>query len=199
MSGGRTGNHPRAGGVLAGGSGGKSQRRENDFYPTPWEATVALLKEVKFPRRVWEPACGDGAIYRVLDAFGHAVICSDICPGMNGAHARDFLVYDEPIGNHMDAIITNPPFKLAAPFIEMAAEYGVPFAFLLKTQFWHAANRLPLFNEIPPTQVLPLTWRLDFTGGGAPTMDCAWFVWGIPGQAYKPLPKPRPEEHPIFM
>lgn len=184
------------GAALAGGGG---TRRENGFYPTPWEATVALLKEVKFPHLVWEPACGDGAIVRVLEAFGYEVLATDIDPRppIKPSQHWDFVV--ERAVAPQDAIVTNPPFKEAANFIRTAFSYQVPFAFLLKTQFWHAANRLPLFEEIPPSQVLPLTWRLDFTGGGAPTMDCAWFVWGIPGAPYKPLPKPSPSEHPIFM
>lgn len=183
------------GAALAGGGG---QRRENDFYPTPWEATVALLKEVKFPKRVWEPACGDGAIVRVLEAFGYEVAFTDIAPRMPDVRATDFLNFWCTV-LPSDAIITNPPFKSAAAFIAKAATLEVPFAYLLKTQFWHAANRLDLFETFPPTQVLPLTWRLDFTGGGAPTMDCTWFVWGIEGAPFKPLPKPKPSENPIFM
>ena len=41
--------------------------------------------------------------------------------------------------------------------------------------------------------MLPITFRLDFRGGGNPTMDCTWFVWDA-AQAgtfrHQLLPKP---------
>jgi hypothetical protein len=178
------------GAALAGGGG---ERRPNDFYPTPWEATVALLKVTDFPRCVWEPACGNGAMARVLEAFGHKVHESDI--------EADFTkVETHPFGCAREfAIITNPPFKLAAKFIEKALSFTPHVAMLLKSQFLHAASRLPLYEKHPPCHVFPLTWRLDFTNGGAPTMDCAWFVWGQHMLAkFRPLPKPAPHEHPVF-
>lgn len=182
------------GAALAGGNG---QRRENDFYPTPWEATVALLKEVKFPKRIWEPACGDGAIVRVLEAWGHDVVATDIDPKPPMYGEWDFL--RERAKEPQQAIVTNPPFKEAGAFITTAFSYQIPFAFLLKAQYWHAANRLRLFAEHPPSRVLPLTFRMDVTGQGNPTMDIMWCVWGIPGEPYKPLPKPKLTEYPTLM
>ena len=38
-------------------------------------------------------------------------------------------------------------------------------------------KRIDLFNSNPPAFVLPLSWRPDFGGGGAPTMDVLWTVW----------------------
>ena len=43
-------------------------RPETDFYPTPPEATRALLDVESFYDTVWEPACGDGAISKELVA-----------------------------------------------------------------------------------------------------------------------------------
>jgi hypothetical protein len=42
--------------------------RGNDLYETPVEATRALLGAVPLPSRIWEPACGRGAIVNVLRA-----------------------------------------------------------------------------------------------------------------------------------
>ena len=61
---------------------------------------------------------------------------------------------------------------------------------LLKATFPNAAKRIALFEEHPPSRVLPLGWRLDFTGGGNPTMDCTWFCWGVEGVPYRVLSKP---------
>ncbi len=182
------------GAALAGGGGA---RRPNDFYPTPWEATVALLKEVKFPHLIWEPACGDGAMSEVLNMWGYTTHSSDIEDRGFGA-VKDFLKTEAPPYGDYFAIVTNPPFNLARQFIIHAQKLTPIVAMLLKSQFWHAASRLPLYGKHPPSRVLPLTWRLDFTGGGAPTMDCLWCVWGVDGEPYKPLPKPAPHEHPAF-
>ncbi len=181
---------------------GVPERRKDDFYPTPWEATVALLKVVKFPKRIWEPACGDGAMAKALGAHGHAVYATDLHDRGYGESGRDFLqVTDLYPKDYKIAIVTNPPFKLAEQFIRKALSLTPRVAMLLKSQFWHAASRLQLYRDCSPDRIFPLTWRLDFTNGGAPTMDCMWCVWGIDmdgHQRYQPLPKPEPHEHPVF-
>lgn len=158
-------------------AGGNGTRREHDFYPTPAEATAALAEHLgaDLPRRIWEPACGDGALAKVLIGYGAQVIASDLIDRGYGCGGIDFL---ETRKAAADAIITNPPFALADRFIGHAQKLGVRFlALLLKVQFYNAAGRLPDFHGYRPAAVLPLTWRLDFTGGGRPTMDCQWVVW----------------------
>ena len=161
-------------------------RRANDYYPTPPEVTLALLKFLKIKQgaTLWEPACGTGLMMNVMATSGYNVIGTDILSGM------DFLTCD-PV--KCDWIITNPPFSHAEQFIRRAEELNVPFAFLLKSQYWHAARRTKLFQEITPTYVLPLTWRPDFTGQGASLMDMCWCVWGnevAKTCSYLPLEKP---------
>ena len=59
--------------------------------------------------------------------------------------------------------------------------------------FWHAASRQPLWRRHPPAAVLPLTWRPDFLGLGAPTMEAAWMVWRVDHDGpteYRPLARP---------
>lgn len=170
--------------------GAHGDRRKNDFYPTPKEATQALVDFLKshFLLRtndiVWECACGSNAMVDVLKDNGLLTWATDIQKG------QDFITYEmqEPF----DWIITNPPFCLAEEFIKKAAVYGKPFAFLLKSQYWHSAKRAALFDEIKPTFVLPLTWRPDFTGAGASMLDMCWCVWiGKPFTTiYMPLKKP---------
>lgn len=79
-----------------------------------------------------------------------------------------------------DAVITNPPFNISEQFIKHALCQAETVAMVLKSQYWHAAKRAPLFIEHPPAYVLALTWRPDFMGGergGAPTMEALWTVW----------------------
>ena len=169
---------------------GHGIRRERDFYPTPPECTVALVDFLEYSGaeigRVWECAAGDGAIADVLEKRWYDVVQTGITTG------TDFLTAPLPEG--MNWIITNPPFNLAEAFIRRAASFDIPFAFLLKSQFWHSRKRYSLFNEHRPQYVLPLTWRPDFTGQGASLMDVLWCVWNMnKGQnstIYCPLTKP---------
>ena len=52
--------------------------RGADLYETPPEATHALLRAEKLPKRIWEPACGRGAIVNVLREAGHEVVATDL-------------------------------------------------------------------------------------------------------------------------
>ena len=167
------------------------KRNSSDFYPTPPEATYALLDFLKIdPGKavIWEPACGEGHMVEQMKKMGYSVIGTDVVNG------TDFLKDNPP--RDFNWIITNPPFSLSEQFIRKCIEYKRPFALLLKSQYWHAKKRLQLFRKHPPTYVLPMTWRPDFCfgeRGGSPTMDVMWCVWGIgmpTGCMYIPLERP---------
>lgn len=182
-------------------AGGNSAigRRESDFYPTPPEVTVALLDFLHLPENtvIWEPAAGEGDMLETIRACGYGEsFGTDISEGF------DFLSPDifKRLFVGFDWIITNPPFALAEEFIRKAASLGKPFAFLVKSQFWHAKRRLSLFDEFPPSYILPLTWRPDFffkdDHGGSPLMDVMWCVWLMPPikgtqTVYRPLERPK--------
>lgn len=178
--------------------GDRKKRRELDFYPTPPEVTVALLDFLEMPfSKIWEPACGDGSMSRVLESYGgHEVISADIRETEYGAGGVDFL-QTRMDGQGIHAIITNPPFAMSEQFIRHALSHDVQVvAMVLKSQYWHAAKRRVLFEEFPPAYVLAMTWRPDFMGGergGAPTMECHWTVWiqGCKDTRYRLLQKPR--------
>lgn len=168
--------------------GANGNRRDRDFYSTPNQCVYALCDFLNIPRttRIWEPACGGGAIVKALHEKGYGkVIASDIATGI------DFLTTDLP--ENVGYIITNPPFSLAAEFIEHGIELGVPFAYLLKIQYWNSKKRYQLFQSCPPKYILPLTWRPDFTGQGASLMDMMWVVWTteeMGATLYRPLARP---------
>lgn len=165
------------------------QRRHPDgFYRTPESATVALIRAIggHINCAIHEPACGDGAMARVLSRHGYTVIATDLVDRGYGYGGVDFLVG----GRHAPIVITNPPYTLAADFIRTAVPGARLVAMLLKSDYWHAASRIALYEAFPPRQQLILTWRLDWTGGGSPTMNCTWFVWGDVPIATRLLPKP---------
>ena len=57
---------------------GDKGRPQDDFFETPPVATECLLNNERFSSTVWEPACGKGAISRVLVAHDYKVVSTDI-------------------------------------------------------------------------------------------------------------------------
>jgi hypothetical protein len=181
------------------GSNGKTERNKFDFYPTPKEVTHALMKFLDIPKyyTIWECACGEGEMSSVLNQYVYRVLSTDIRKTNYTGGGIDFLKHTPK--EHINAIITNPPFNISEDFIKRALTIdGVSMvAFLLKSQYWHAAKRFKLFNDYPPSHVLPLTWRPDCIERkegekkGSPTMDFLWTVWikGSRETIYKPLTK----------
>lgn len=178
-------------------------RRESDFYPTPADATFAMLKLLGNRRlHIWEPACGDGSMSDVLLAQGHKVTATDLRHSSYGTGGRDFLGPHATSWN-VDAIITNPPFDLSWDFVKRALATGVPtVAMMLKDDFWSASTRSHIFyGTARPHFVCPLTWRpafLESERGKNPRMNVQWSVW-LPGVAEKtqflPLARPRGFTH----
>ena len=165
--------------------GYSDKRAKNDFYPTPPEATEALLSRVKFSERVWECACGDGAISKVLEKHKHDVISTDLFDYGYGISGVDFLrtsrKYRKKLG--VDTIITNPPYKSAEKFLSQAHYIGIKtMAMLLKLSFLEGQARKELFSKLPPSWVFVFSKRLTFNKGGIESggtgmIAFAWFLW----------------------
>lgn len=176
--------------AMAGGKGkldlDKTARRAFDFYPTPPDATRALLMvEGEAIRahgaRAWEPCGRGGAIVRVLQAYGLDVVATDIVADRANEVAHlDILLAREALAW---IAITNPPFALAEKIIiQLLGKLGVRYlALLLKSTFWQTSTedrgRMGLWRDYPPQRRWDCNWRVDFTGGGASTMNVSWFIW----------------------
>ena len=179
-------------------------RHLNDYYPTAEKnVTIAFLQSPKGQQliesgmTVREPACGSGHMSTVLEDHGIKVISTDVADYGYGGVNVDWLTETDARG--CQAMVTNPPFTIGklngqVSFLEKAAELDHQFvAMFAKTQFWNAKTRLPTWDFWTPAAVYPLTWRPDFTGAGAPTMDCCWIVWDRTHTGpceYLPLRKP---------
>ena len=149
-----------------------------DFHPTQPEFVHVLLQEVDFRGGIWEPACGNGAMSKILEErFGAIrVRSSDIYNHGYGLIGVDFLAEMEPVDN----IVTNPPFTLATEFVEKAlslARHKV--AMLIKINFaWGIDRYGRIFVVNPPNLVLVLPRRMrNMHTGGHYSFDHAWFVW----------------------
>lgn len=160
-------------------NGTSKGRPAEDFYPTPPEATEALLRVERFPGVIWEPACGDGAICKVLEQAGYTVIATDLIDRGYGEGGRDFFAESRTV-NH---VITNPPYKYAEQFVRHAlAQSDGKVAMLLKLQFLEGQKRKKFFAEHPPKSVYVFSNRLKMYRDGEDTgktsmLAFAWFVW----------------------
>lgn len=181
------------GAKMAGGNSATG-RKQDDFYATiDTDVTEALLQRFSFGRRkIHECACGTGEMAEVIKAYGYDVVATDLVDRGYGIGNIDFLSLAQPAA---PVVITNPPFKVAADFIEhgMGELKLDGMSLLLKSTYFHAIKRKPLYDKFPPLIVAPLLWRPDFSGQGSPTMEFSWFIWkqGFRGHPrYIPLEKP---------
>lgn len=68
------------------------EREAFDYYATDPRAVEMLLKLEQFSPVIWEPACGEGHISKVLQAHGYEVISTDlIYRGFGDPEPLDFL------------------------------------------------------------------------------------------------------------
>ena len=153
-----------------------------DFYPTPSWATHALLSRESFTGIVHEPACGDGAMSKVISEYGLNVISSDIEDHGYGNPNVDFLKSNEKVQN----IITNPPYHSAMKFIDKCLDIvECKFALFLRLAFLEGVTRhINLYSVNPPSRVYVFSERVTIYRKGAEiagsgTTAYAWYVWDI--------------------
>lgn len=140
------------------------------------------MEREPFDGPIWEPACGDGAISSVLKARGHTVQSTDLVDRGYGTPRIDFLM---EFKTQAPNIITNPPFKIAAPFAWKALELATAkVAFLCKLSWLESIERRALFGAHPPKRVLVFSERLTMQRGrqttdadATGTIAFAWYVW----------------------
>lgn len=164
-------------------------RRAEDFYPTGQPEAIRALfaydgQRIRDCRKVWEPACGDGALVREIRALGIGCIATDLidrgCP--NSSVADFYAARRSPAA----AIITNPPFceissKGRGRWLRHTLDLpGWDYLALLLSWDWPAGrtNGLGmLLDERLFSWCYLMRWKLDFTGEGNPAQRNAWFVW----------------------
>lgn len=158
------------------------EERGADVYETPACAVEALLRVENIPRdTVWEPACGPGAIVKVLQARGYTVAASDKFDyGWNHA-VEDFLIGD--LAWH-GPIVTNPPYQLAADFVRKAISISPYVAMLLRLAFLESAGRADIFDHPSFARVhvfserLPMMHRSGYHGKkSSSAIAFCWMVW----------------------
>lgn len=188
---------------------GRTNRRlrkddDHNFVPTnPW-GTEALLAVEQFDGSILEPACGDGAISKVLEDFGYDVVSTDLIDRGYGVSGQDFFKRKDPAVN----IVTNPPYgsgRIADRFVIHALSLASgKIAMLLRLSFlegvWRREN---IYNRFPLSRVwifserLTLWWpdrkpKDDGEKESGGTTAYAWFIWDCsPGAVIPPFPEIR--------
>lgn len=163
----------------------QNERESNDYYATEPKALELLLEQETFDKSVWECACGEGHLSKVLKAHGHKVFSTDLIDRGYGIGGIDFLKWESEFQGD---IITNPPYKYALEFVEKALEVipeGHKVAMFLKLQFLEGKARRKFFEKSPPPRkVYVSTGRLCCAMNGdfdkyskSNAVTYAWFIW----------------------
>jgi len=166
---------------ITGTANDRQNREQDDFYPTPSEGVEALLSVETFEGPIWECACGDGAISRVLEAHGYRVISTDLVDRGYGQARTDFLMEWE---SRAPNIVTNPPFKNIPEFMLQALRLSTAkVAFLMRIGCLEGAERGKIYRSSPLARVWVFSNRLQIWRNGEKTsrsggmIGFAWFVW----------------------
>lgn len=152
-----------------------TNRVKDDFYPTPTNATLALLENEKFDGDIWEPACGDGAISKLLKREGYDVYSSDLVDRGYGDEHFDFL---NSWRSH-DNIVTNPPFNIGTKFaihsLHVARKKVALFQKLTFLEGKERRDKLFALNML--RRVYVFSERQGFGDHKGGMLAFAWFVF----------------------
>lgn len=134
---------------------------KNDEMWTPPEAIVPLIPYLSTDKTIWEMCPGQFHLLTYLQSRGFWTVDLGL---------RDSLE-NEP--EQWEVIVTNPPWSKKHLFLERCVKLDEPFALLLPVRTLGVRRCQVWLDDV---DVLFLTKRVDFTGGGAPYEACAWFT-----------------------
>lgn len=159
-------------------------REKNDYYATDPRAMRELLKYETFNKNIWEPACGEGNLSKVLKEHGHNVYSTDLIDRGYQDETMDFLGTDN---KWFGDIITNPPFKYTTEFILKSLEsvdMGAKVAMFLKINYLSGKKRYKeIYSKCPPYRIYVFAGRIACSKNNEPdgfkhgAMDYVWMIW----------------------
>ncbi len=151
------------------------ERRERDFYPTPYEAVVPLLDHL-MPRTLFvEPCAGDGVLVSHLHRHGHhCVSASDIEPQDPSVKALN--VFSAQIGQGQ-CFITNPPWdrSILHPIIDHLSAQA-PTWLLFDADWMHTKQAVPYLDRL---EAIVSVGRVKWIAGSKMTGkdNCCWYLF----------------------
>lgn len=150
------------------------ERKDRDFYPTPYEAVVPLLPHLIGETRFCEPCAGAGDLVDHLTSRGH--ICArarDIEPQREDIDKKDALT---TLTGNIDCFITNPPWS--RPFLHdliafLSAQH--PTWLLFDSDWMHTKQSIPY---MPWCKAIVSVGRVSWMQNGNSGMDnCCWYLF----------------------
>ena len=128
------------------------EREINDYYATDPHSLEIYLEalerdNITLNRDLWECACGEGHLSKLLESKGYRVKSTDLIDRGYGESGIDFINTQTKWGG---VILTNPPYKYAKEFVEHSLELineGEYVIMFLKIQFLEGQERRKLFNK----------------------------------------------------
>jgi len=156
----------------------------HDAYYTPDALAAACVARCGIlpSSFVVEPSVGGGAWVRALRAgvLGVHVTGIDIDPEAAGLLAcnvsRVGSWTDEHVGD-WDWSVGNPPYSDAEAHVRASLARCHNVAALLRVSFLGSRQRLAFWHAHPADEVVMLSPRPSFTGGGSDTAEYALFIW----------------------
>ena len=148
------------------------ERRERDFYPTPYAAVVPLLPHLREGTYFDEPCVGDGDLVLHLERHGH--YASDYGDIKNG---RDAL---KITSTSADMFITNPPWdrKILHPLILHLSDIE-PTWLLFDADWMHTKQSVPYMTRCRKiVSVGRVKWIPDSKMTGKD--NCCWYLFTSP-------------------
>lgn len=169
------------------------EREEHDYYATdPNSLKVFLVRleedNIKLNHYIWECACGEGHLSKVLEEVGYNVYSTDLVNRNYGISGIDFLNQTKTWSGD---ILTNPPYKYAKEFVEKAMELlkdGNKLIMFLKLQFLEGQKRKKMFEKFPPIYIYVFSTRQrcamngdfsKYTNNGEThgAVAYCWYIW----------------------
>lgn len=169
------------------------EREKNDYYATDPDSLKVFLERIKLDgihlsKNIWECACGEGHLSKVLEDNHYFVYSTDLINRGYGIGDFNFLTTNiEWDGD----ILTNPPYKFAKEFVEHSLEIlqeGKLCVMFLKLQFLEGKARKKMFDKYPPKYVYVFSERQrcamngDFnryanSGNTHGAVAYCWYIW----------------------
>jgi hypothetical protein len=161
----------------------------DDFCTPPW-ATRAVCEWLRDRGQllqtmdVREPCANRGYMVRPLREYFDTVMAADVHDYGCGFPQRDYLFGPSSDFLKTDWTFMNPPFRLAAQFIERALEISkIGVACIVRSAFLEGQERFEtLYRDTPPWAVLIHTERVAMVKGrydpkASTATSYAWLIW----------------------
>lgn len=161
-------------------------RQPDDWYVEPQWVSSRLFDVEPFGGEIWDPACGGGNIITAALCAGLKAHGSDKVRRYPGAIVLDFLAQGE-WPDRVDNIVSNPPFKHAQRFVEIALSITDGKVAMMLPAAWVQGDKRSRWLETTPlARIYFLAPRPSMPPGeviaagvkaGNGTTDYAWFIW----------------------